>query len=76
MKNQSKDAFPSDTKKNPKDCIVVTLRSGREFENIKEDEKRKIEKKKSKHKLKKKSSSVIHKRRKREERKRCSKNNQ
>ena len=25
MQNQSKDAFPSDTKKNPKDCMVVTL---------------------------------------------------
>ena len=35
MKNQSKDAFPSDTKKNPKECMAVTLRSGREFENIK-----------------------------------------
>ena len=46
MQNQSKDAFPSDTKKNPKDCMVVTLRSGREFENIKEDEKRKTEKEK------------------------------
>ena len=32
MQNQSKDAFPSDTRKNPKDCLVVTLRSGRELE--------------------------------------------
>ena len=46
MQNQSKDAFPSDTKKNSKDCMAVTLRSGREFENRKEDEKRKTEKEK------------------------------
>ena len=36
MQNQSKDAFPSDTRKNPKDCMVVTLRSGREVESRKE----------------------------------------
>ena len=46
MQNQSKDAFPSDTKKNPKNCMAVTLRIGREFENRKEDEKRKTEKEK------------------------------
>ena len=44
MQNQSNDVFPSDTKKNTKDCMAETLRSGREFENKKEDEKRKIEK--------------------------------
>ena len=46
MQNQSKDAFPSDTKKNPKDCMVVTLRSGREMKEREENEKRmaKIEK--------------------------------
>ena len=27
MQNQSKDAFSSNTRKNPKDCMVVTLRS-------------------------------------------------
>ena len=32
MQNQPKDAFPSDTRKNLKDCMVVTLRSGRELE--------------------------------------------
>ena len=32
MQNHPKDAFPSETRKNPKDCIVVTLRSGRELE--------------------------------------------
>ena len=35
MQNQSKDAFLSDTKKNPKDHMVVTLRSGRELESRK-----------------------------------------
>ena len=35
MQNQSKDAFLSDTKKNPKDCMVVTMRSGRELESRK-----------------------------------------
>ena len=40
MQNQSKDAFPSDTRKNPKDCIVVTLRSRREIEMRKEKEKK------------------------------------
>ena len=44
MQNQSKDAFPSDTKKNPKDCMVVTMRSGREIESRKEEEKKKTEK--------------------------------
>ena len=32
MQNQSKDAFPSNTMKNPKDCRAVTLRSGIELE--------------------------------------------
>ena len=38
MQYQSKDAFLSHTKKNPKDCMVVTQRSGRELESGKEDE--------------------------------------
>ena len=46
MQNQSKDAFPSDTKKNPKDCMAVTLKSGEDIENKKEDEKRESEKEK------------------------------
>ena len=32
MLNRSKDSFPSDTSKNPKECMAVTLRSGRELE--------------------------------------------
>ena len=46
MQNQSKDSFPSDTKKNPKDCMEITLRSGRELQKEKEDDKRKNEKEK------------------------------
>ena len=44
MQNQSKDAFLIYTKKNTKDCIVVTLRSGREIESGKEEEKKKTKK--------------------------------
>ena len=40
MQNQSEDAFPSDTRKNPKDFMVVTLRSRREIEGRKEEEKK------------------------------------
>ena len=32
LQSQQKDAFPSDTKKNPKDCMAVQLRSGKELE--------------------------------------------
>ena len=45
LKNQIKDAFPSDTKKNPKECMVVQLRSGKELEKekSKKDENNKEE---------------------------------
>ena len=33
MTNQSKGTFPSDTQKNPKDCMAVPLRSGKEVGN-------------------------------------------
>ena len=39
MQNQSKDAFPSDTRKNPKDCMAVTLRSGKELEERRNEKK-------------------------------------
>ena len=42
LKNQSRDSFPSNTKKNPKDCMAITLRSGKELQVKKEVEKRKI----------------------------------
>ena len=44
MQNQSKDAFPSDTRKNPNDYMLITLRSEREIESRKEKEKKKTEK--------------------------------
>ena len=43
MKNQSKDSSPSDTKKNPKYCTAITLRSGRELKKIEEYERKLIE---------------------------------
>ena len=36
LQSQKKDAFPSDTKKNPKDCMAVQLRSGKELEMMTE----------------------------------------
>ena len=36
MPNQSKGTFPSDTKKNPKDCMAVQLRSGKQQQERKE----------------------------------------
>ena len=44
MQNQSKDGFPSDIRKNPKDCMVVNLRSGREIDSRREENKKKTEK--------------------------------
>ena len=44
LQNQMKDAFPSDTKKNPKDCMAVQLRSGKYLEEkIEKDESNKGE---------------------------------
>ena len=37
LQNQIKDTFPSDTKKNPKDCMTVQLRSGKELEKEKSE---------------------------------------
>ena len=30
LKNKTNDTFPSDTQKNPRDCMAVQLRSGKE----------------------------------------------
>ena len=38
MQNQSRDSFHSDTKKNPKDYMAITLRRGIELQKIEEDE--------------------------------------
>ena len=43
IQNQSKDAFPSDTKNNPQDCMAITLRSGREMKEREENEKKMVE---------------------------------
>ena len=32
MQNQSIDSFVSDTKKNPKDCMAITIRNGKELQ--------------------------------------------
>ena len=40
MPNQSKGTFPSDTQKNPKDCMVVQLRSGKEVGNNSKKERK------------------------------------
>ena len=59
MQNQSKDAFPSDTRKNSKDYMVVTLRNRREIEGRKEEEmKTKEEKEEIGEELKQYSSEV------------------
>ena len=44
MKNQSRNFFPIDTKKNPKDYMIITLMNGRELQKRKEDEKKITEK--------------------------------
>ena len=40
MPNQSKGTFPSDTQKNPKDCMVVQLRSSKEVGNNSKKERK------------------------------------
>ena len=37
LQNQIKDVFPSDMKKNPKDCMAVQFRSGKELEKEKSE---------------------------------------
>ena len=43
VQNQSRDSFPSYTKKKPKDCMAVTLRSGKELKSINEAEMKQTE---------------------------------
>ena len=43
MQNRSRESFPSDTKKNPKDCMAVTLRSRKELKSNREAEKKQTE---------------------------------
>ena len=39
MPNQSKGTFPSDNQKNPKDCMAIQLRSGKDSSNIRRKER-------------------------------------
>ena len=45
MQKEPKDSFPSDTRKNPRDCVTIIMRSGRELDERK-GEKREIEEEK------------------------------
>ena len=40
MPNQSKGTFPSDTHKNPKDCMEIQLRSGKDLNSNKKTERK------------------------------------
>ena len=40
MPNQSKGTFPSDIQKNPKDCMAIQLRSGKEVSNNRRKERK------------------------------------
>ena len=40
MPNQSKGTFPSDTQKNPKDCMAIQLRSGKDLSSNKKTEEK------------------------------------
>ena len=48
LQNQNKNAFPSDTQKNPKDSMAVQLRSGKEMSNNRVEEKEKTDQKEEK----------------------------
>ena len=43
LQNQSRDSFPSKTKKNLKDCMAITLRSGKELQARKEIEMKQVD---------------------------------
>ena len=48
LQKEPKDSFPRDTKKNPRDCMAVILRSGRELderrgEKMDTEEEKKVE---------------------------------
>ena len=40
MPNQSKGTFPSDTQKNPKDCMAIQLRSRKDLSSNKRTERK------------------------------------
>ena len=43
MKESSSRSLPSDTETNPRDCMTVTLRSGKELRNSKKVENKNVE---------------------------------
>ena len=43
LQNQNKNAFPRDTQKNPKDCMAIQLRSGREMSSSRTEQKEKTQ---------------------------------
>ena len=61
MPNQNKGTFPSDTQKNPKDCMAIQLRSGKDLSSNKktEGEERLRQRKKRLKKKKKRTASLI-----------------
>ena len=61
MQNQNKGAFPSDTQKNPKDCMEIQLRSGKEVRKSSRKKRRKRSMKKKK-KLEEKTRRICQKR--------------
>ena len=52
MPNQNKGTFPSDIQKNPKDCMAIQLRSGKDLSSKKteEEEETEVEKEKTEEK--------------------------
>ena len=48
LQKETKNAFPSDTQKNPKDCMAVQLRSGREMSSSRSEKKEMIDQKEEK----------------------------
>ena len=43
LQNKTKDAFPSDTQKNPRDCMAIQLRSGKDLSNSRAEKKEKTD---------------------------------
>ena len=48
MQKEPKDSFPSDTRKNPKDCMAVILRSGKELDERRVEKRNTKEEKQAK----------------------------
>ena len=60
MPNQNKGTFPSDTQKNPKDCMAIQLRSGKDLSsNRKTDRNEETEAEKEETEKKEEKDSLI-----------------